>query len=182
MTLILNKNFSVGWLISGLIILLSGCVAVKPEEAEILAARQAEQIRARLPVQSGGYNWVLAENTGIVITITVTSDSAVSSLRARNHFMQKFQQRLCSSPSVRFLLSKQVTYRISMKEGGRLSDTEGVVDNAVCKLLPLKTLTASPFFFLHIRFRTNPPPPEIPKATNEDVYNGLIIPDTLLEI
>lgn len=133
MSLILKKRSFAGGLIPGVILLLSGCVTPPPDESERLAARQAEQIRTRLPVQSGGYTWVLAGSTGAVITMTVIGDSPLPSPDARRNFVQQFRQRLCASPAVRLLLTKQVAYRIVIKEMGQTSATETVVDQMACQ-------------------------------------------------
>lgn len=133
MSLMLKKCFFIGGLIPGIIILLSGCMTANSDEAASLAARQAELLRTRLPIQSADYSWVRAESTGSVIAITVIDNSPRSSPDARRDFVHNFQQRLCSSPSVRLLLSKQVVYRIFMKDVGRVSAAEAVIDNVTCK-------------------------------------------------
>lgn len=130
----LNKRSFTNWFIPGVIVLLSGCVTENSDEAIRLAARQAELIRIHLPVQSGDYTWVRAENSGSIIVITVTGHSQRYSPDVWRNFMNHFQQRLCISPSVRFILSKKVEYRIFMKGMGQDSATENIVNNETCKL------------------------------------------------
>ncbi|HFW1339124.1 TPA: type II secretion system pilot lipoprotein GspS-beta [Salmonella enterica subsp. enterica serovar Virchow] len=134
MFLMLNKSSLTNWFVPGIIILLSGCVTVNSDESVRLAARQVELIRTRLPVQSVDYTWVEAESSGSIIAITVTGHSQRYSPDALRDFVNNFQQRLCISPSVRFLLSKQVEYRIFMKDIMQGASTETVVNNETCNL------------------------------------------------
>lgn len=132
----LRLKIGSGWIrVGALLLLLTGCAAENHREAEMLAARQVQDILSHLPLTSGGYTWLLVQRTGATINVTVTRSSRASVTASRDSFMQTFQRQLCRDPWVGYLLEKKVTYRILLQDEKRNATQEGRVDNAVCSRL-----------------------------------------------
>lgn len=100
------------FLING-VTLLNACATKEPsEEAERLAARQASLIRQHLPIKSGSYTWVQAQNKGTVINITLINKDISPEQSQRDMFEHHFPEKMCEQPVVMALLEKGVTYQI----------------------------------------------------------------------
>lgn len=107
------RHFYLKTIFFSAIMILTACASEAPlQQAEHLAARQASRIRQHLPIKSGPYTWVQAQNKGAVITITLINPDA-SAAQAET-FARNFPQRMCEQATVMDLLEKGVDYQITI--------------------------------------------------------------------
>lgn len=110
------------------IMLSTGCATEDPLlVAERLAARQTSLIRQHLPINSGAYSWVRAENKGAIIHITLLGKEELKP----DGFAQNFPQKMCEQPAVTTLLDKGVSYQIMINYQGNARE-QFVLDIDTC--------------------------------------------------
>lgn len=112
---------------------LSGCAGYS-SEATLLAKKQAQNISMNLPVQSEGYTLISAQNSGTLIKMNIISESTGQHAMAPGTFLDRFQFRICTDPTVKTMMNEGIHYVITINEIRSDNQYQRKLDRTVCEM------------------------------------------------
>lgn len=117
-----------------IILALAGCAASQSQrEAEDLAAMQVNKLTKYLPMQSDGYTLVVANKLVSNIKLILIQDNQQKPQdQSPSQFLGAYKMQMCGSPEIRHLLTKGVTYAITVNNLQSQPVGQLALDNNSC--------------------------------------------------